>query len=100
MTPEDPTPAGLTTPALESLLWRLKERRAELAIALALSIDPDLPVMASTMEPLAMVETAIQAIGAEIALEALRDGHPRQVALSLVDVGSAAPVVVAPESTP
>ena len=90
-------PDSLATPALENLLQRLKARRSELAIALALSIDPDLPVMASTLAPLATVETAIQAVRAEIALAELHDGRGGQVAGCPVDVGRTGTVVAAAE---
>ena len=93
---EEPTPDSLATPALENLLWRLKARRSELASALALSIDPDLPLPPSTMMPLAAIEGAIQATRAELALEALH-GRGGQVAGGPLDVGSAAPVVAAAE---
>ena len=101
MTAEDPTPAGLATPALENLLWRLKARRRELATDLAAALGPvDEPLSPSTMAPLAAIEGAIQATRAELALEALHDGRGGQVAGCPVDVGRTGPVIAAPESTP
>ena len=97
MTAEEPPPGTPSPQPLEELLWRLKARRHELAVALALSIDPDLPVPPSIVAPLAAVETAIQAVRAEIALADLHDGHARQVAVGPGDVGRTGTVVAPPE---
>ena len=98
MTVEELTPDSPAIQSLEVLLWRLKARRRELAHALAAALGPiDEPLPPSSMAPLAAIETAIQAIRAEIALAELHDGRGGQVAGCPVDIGRAGTVIAPAE---
>ena len=66
MTPEGAPPDSPAIQSLEVLLWRLKDRRRELAIDLAVGLGPDEVLIPSAMQPLAAIETAIQAVAAEV----------------------------------
>ena len=48
------------------LLWRLRARRRELVDTLAAGLGPDEPLMPSTVQPLATIQGAIDAVQNEI----------------------------------
>ena len=49
-----------------TLLWRLRARRRELVNDLAIGLGPDEPLPPSTVEPLAVLQAAIEAVEAEL----------------------------------
>ena len=49
-----------------ALLWRLRARRRELVDALAVGLVDDEPLSPSSVEPLATIQGAIEAVEAEV----------------------------------
>ena len=76
---EPPPPARPETPPEEraELLARLRERRRELFAAYANALDPEAPLMPSSLVPFVTVHAAIEACEAEMAAEQWDTGPHR-----------------------